>query len=129
MAENKSLFKFKSAKITYSEMQNMRKMLVVKDSYTTRDIFAKKKDIHDSLLIYSMWEGYLPEVKPFWDKQGIPIIEVHSSGHAYIEELKKFAKAINPKCIVPNHTFYPEKYSEYFGSNVKLFKDKESVEL
>jgi len=129
MAEDKSLFKFKSAKITYSEIQELRNRLVIKDSYTTRNIFAKKKDMSNSVLIYSMWEGYLPDVKPFWDKHNIPIIKVHSSGHAYIEELKQFVKAIKPKYIIPNHTFYPEKYREYFDGNIKLIKDKETVEL
>jgi ribonuclease J len=76
-----------------------------------------------------MWEGYLPDVKPFWDKYGVPIIEVHSSGHAYIEELQQFVGAITPKYIIPNHTFYPEKYCEYFGDNIKFIKDKEAVEL
>jgi len=129
MAEDKSLFKFKSAKITYSEIQELRNSLVIKDSYTTRNIFAKKKDLANSVLIYSMWEGYLPDVKPFWDKHNIPIIKVHSSGHAYIEELQQFVKAIKPKYIIPNHTFYPEKYNEYFDGNIKLIKDKETTEL
>jgi ribonuclease J len=129
MAENKSLFKFKSAKITYDEMQEKRHKLVIKDSYTTRRIFAVKKNLGDSVLVYSMWEGYLPEVKPFWDKYNVPIIIVHSSGHAYVEELQEFVKAIKPKWIIPNHTFYPEKYPDYFGSSILLLRDKETVEL
>jgi ribonuclease J len=129
MAADKSLYKFKAAKITYSEMQELRNSLVIKDSYTTRNIFAAKKDISNSVLIYSMWEGYLQEVKPFWDKYNIPIIQVHSSGHSYVEELQQFVKTIKPKYIIPNHTFYPEKYNEYFDNNIKLAKDKEPVEL
>lgn len=129
MAERKSLYKFKSGKITYQEMQNMRNSLVIKDSYATRNVFAKKNGIADSVLIYSMWEGYLTDVKEFWNKHNIPIIQVHSSGHAYVEELQLFVSAIRPKYIIPNHTFYPEKYFDYFGSNIKIIKDKEPVEL
>lgn len=129
MAEDNSLFKFKAAKVAYSEMQELRNRFVIKDSYTTRNIFAKKKDMINSVLIYSMWEGYLSELRPFWDKHNIPIIEVHSSGHAYVEELQQFVKAIKPKHIIPNHTFYPEKYNEYFDGNIKFIKDKETVEL
>ena len=122
MAEDNSLFKFKAAKITYSEMQKIRSSLVIKDSYTTRKIFAKKKDLTNSVLIYSMWEGYLPELKPFWDKYNISIIEVHSSGHAYIEELQQFVKAIKPRYIIPNHTFYPEKYYESAIQTLNVLK-------
>lgn len=129
MAEDKSLFKFKSAKITYQEMQSIRNQLLVKDSYTTRWIFGKKKDMVNSTLIYSMWDGYLAEVRPFWDKHNVPIVRIHSSGHAYIEELQKFEKAINPKYIIPNHTFYPEKYFEHFRSKIKMVNDKETVEI
>lgn len=129
MANDKSLFKFKSAKITYREMQDIRNQLLVMDSYSTRRIFAKKKDIVNSTLIYSLWDGYLPDVKPFWDKHSVPIMKIHSGGHAYIEELQKFVKAINPKYIIPNHTFYPEKYFELFGSKTKIINDKETVDI
>lgn len=129
MAEDKSLFKFKSAKITYQEMQGIRNQLTVKDSYTTRWIFAKKNDMVNSTLIYSMWDGYLPELKSFWDKHNVPIVKIHSSGHAYIEELKNFVKALNPRYIIPNHTFYPEKYLELFRNKTKTVNDKETVEL
>jgi len=71
----------------------------------------------------------LAEVKPFWDKHNVPIVRIHSSGHAYIEELQKFVKAINPKYIIPNHTFYPEKYFEHFRSKIKIVNDKETVEI
>jgi len=74
--------------------------------------------------------GYLPEVKPFWDKHGIPILKVHSSGHAYSEELQDFVEAIKPKHIIPNHTFHPELYKELFGDiNVLEIKDGQTIEL
>lgn len=125
MVVNKSLFKFKSAKITYEQMQANRERLLIKDSYLTRTIFAKKKGLSNSKLIYSMWDGYLKEAKSFWDKNNVPIIEIHASGHAYIKDLQKFVKALNPQYIVPNHTFYPEKFKQYFGSNVRIVKDGE----
>jgi ribonuclease J len=129
MGEDKSLFKFKPAKITYSEMQGLRNSLVIKDSFTTRRIFANKKDMTDSVVVFSMWDGYLPEVKPFWDTHNIPIFEVHSSGHAFVEELQEFVRAVKPAYIIPNHTFHPERYTELFDCPVKLTKDKETIEL
>lgn len=129
MSEDRSLFKFKTAKITYQDIQNMNNQLVVKDSYTTRQIFAKKMDMANSTLLYSMWDGYLSDVEPFWDEHNVPIVKVHTSGHAYINELQEFVKAMNPKYIIPNHTFYPEKYLELFGSRTKMVRDRQTVEL
>ena len=129
MAKDKSLFKFKSAKITYPEIQELKDKIVIKDNYLTRTVFAKKKDITDSKLIYSMWDGYLPEVEPFWAEYKIPIIQIHTSGHAYIDELQKFVKAIKPKCIIPVHTFYPKEYGKIFEENVMQVEDRETIDL
>jgi len=129
MSEDRSLFKFKSAKITYQEMQSIKGQLVIKDSYSSRQIFSKKKYIANSTLIYSMWEGYLPDVESFWDEHNVPIVKVHTSGHAYIDELQEFVKAMNPKYVIPIHTFYPEKYLELFGNRTKIIGDKERIEI
>jgi len=129
MAEDKILYKFKPAKITYQQMQNIRGKLVIKDSYTTRNIFARRKGMTSSTLVYSMWDGYLPRVEPFWKKYNVPIVKVHTSGHAYIADLQKFVKALNPKHVIPVHTFHPEKYLELFGSKAMIVRDKHTVEI
>jgi ribonuclease J len=129
MAKGKTLYRFKSAKITFEEIQNRRNKLVIKDTYLTRTIFGNNKALTDTALVYSMWEGYLDDVKSFWEKHQVPIIKVHSSGHAYIEELKSFVEAVKPKHIIPNHTFYPEKYRELLGDNVMMVKDKQPLFL
>ena len=76
-----------------------------------------------------MWEGYLPDVESFWDEHNVPIVKVHTSGHAYIDELQEFVKAMNPKYVIPIHTFYPEKYLELFGNRTKIIGDKERIEI
>lgn len=129
MAEGKILYGFKSAKISYEDIQSRRNKLVIKDTYMTRTIFGNKKALTDTELIYSMWEGYLDDMKPFWEKHEVPIIKVHSSGHAYVAELKSFVQAIKPKYIIPNHTFYPEQYSDLLGKNVVLVKDRQPMVL
>ncbi len=129
MAEGKILYRFKSAKISYEDIQSIRNQLVIKDTYMTRTIFGKKKGLNNATLIYSMWEGYLKDMKPFWEKYEVPISRVHSSGHAYIEELKSFVEAVMPKHLIPNHTFFPEKYRDILGDNVILVRDKHSIIL
>ncbi len=129
MAEDKTLFKFKSAKISFEQIQSKRDQIIIKDSYSTRMYFTKKNGLTGATLIYSMWDGYLPEAEPFWDKYKVPIVKLHTSGHACIEDLQKFVKAINPTYIIPNHTFFPEKYLELFGAKTRIIKDKETVEI
>ena len=80
-------------------------------------------------MIYSMWEGYFSDVKPFWEDSKVPVLHVHCSGHAYIDDLKRFVGAIRPGFVIPIHTFFPEKYPELFGDNVKIVKDREMVEI
>lgn len=129
MAEDKSLFQFKSAKITYDQMQENRNRLVIKDSFLTRQIFSKKGHLEETTLIYSMWERYFADVKEFWEKNDVPVLHVHCSGHAYIDDLKIFVRAMEPEFVIPIHTFFPEKYPELFGDNVRIVKDGEVVEI
>jgi len=129
MAKDKSLFRFRSAKITYPQMQDVRNRLVIKDSRATRRIFSEKGYLRNTILIYSMWEGYLPDVKGFWDENHVPIKHVHCSGHAYIADLQRFVEGLKPRNIIPIHTFCPEKYSECFGGNIMSVKDGDAVEI
>jgi len=129
MAGDKSLFRFRSAKITYDQMQDMRNRLVIKDSYKTRWIFSKKRHLEGTTLIYSMWEGYWPDVKGFWDENNVPALHVHCSGHAYIDDLKTFAGALKPRHIIPIHTFFPEEYTKHLGASVILVKDGDTIDI
>ena len=129
MAESNNLYKFKSAQISYEEIVRTENKLVIKDTFLTRNIFGRKKALTNVELIFSMWEGYLRDVKSFWDNHKVKIVKVHSSGHAYIEELKAFVRAVKPKYIIPNHTFFPEKYRDILGGDLMLVRDKQSIIL
>ena len=75
------------------------------------------QDLKGGNFIYSMWEGYLQKkrtqgfIKYFEDKN-FRVHHIHTSGHADVETLKQFVNAINPKNIVPIHTFHAEWESE-----------------
>jgi len=82
-------------------------------------------------LIWSMWHGYLEDdrwVKPFCDEHGLELKEIHSSGHATVEDLERLVQAIQPKRLVPIHTFYPEDYDQ-FGVEVRRLQDGEALTL
>jgi ribonuclease J len=78
-------------------------------------------------LIYSLWPGYLKRDKegPFLEwlkKHSIPLNYCHTSGHASVTDLQKFARAIAPKMLVPIHSFETKRFKEFFA-NVKEKED------
>jgi ribonuclease J len=89
-------------------------------------IIKNISDPEGAKIIYSMWEGYLTDkFKNFCSDKKIEIEQVHTSGHAVLNDLRCFAKVLSPKCLVPIHTFEAARYSEFF-ENVKIVNDGES---
>lgn len=102
-----------------------------------RPMAIRDKGVEQSLagaaLSYSLWEGYLKEdssqrVKTWLEKNDIPMQVIHTSGHASVASLERFAGALKPKRLVPIHTFEPEKFSDQF-SNVHCQQDGEWWEV
>jgi ribonuclease J len=68
-----------------------------------------------------MWEGYRErgdyrKVDLWLEKNGVPLNVVHTSGHAGISDLQKLASCLNPRKVIPIHSFTPERYGEFFSS-------------
>lgn len=91
----------------------------------------------DSLLIYSMWSGYLDKSHPAYDEyksnfvnnavnRGCRMIHLHTSGHAGVEEIKQVCEITNAKTVIPIHTEMPERFTELgICGNVKILHDGE----
>ena len=89
--------------------------------------------VENAVLIYSLWSGYLKDErnKPLleWlDNNNIPLVHCHTSGHAPLADLKRFAKALAPKILVPIHSFVPDSYTDFF-ENVSVKQDGQWWEL
>jgi ribonuclease J len=70
-------------------------------------------------LIHSQWDGYLKEdrfrkIDAWRQAHSMPFHQVHTSGHASPDDLKRLVAALNPKMLVPIHTDAPERYSELY---------------
>lgn len=79
----------------------------------------------ESRVIYSYWQGYLQ--KPDWVELRVQLATVggdfvtaHASGHIYAPDLIQFVKRLNPKKVVPIHTFEPERFSKHFPNALHL---------
>lgn len=91
-------------------------------------------DLKGGTWIYSMWHGYfdqsesLRNLKSYLEEKDVRIEELHTSGHATISELTDLANALNPKMIIPIHTFHPDKFKDHF-SNVRLLDNGEELDI
>jgi len=122
--DKKLLYKYRKSKIVWTEMEAAPKEMVIlsKDSYYFRIVLRKLNPPPDAKAIYSMWHGYLERsnLRKSLGAHNIELIEIHTSGHAYVQDLKKLVIALNPRCLVPIHTFYPEQYVDFHNNVVKL---------
>jgi ribonuclease J len=89
--------------------------------------------LDDAVAVWSMWRGYLdrPEQRrllQFFESHGIPLVIHHTSGHAWLADLQRFARALAPRRAVPIHTQAPERFTEFF-ENVDLRRDGEWFEV
>lgn len=92
----------------------------------------------NSLLVYSMWRGYLDKSHPAYDEFkssfmqkavecGCHIEYLHTSGHASIEQLKQVCDITGAKIIIPIHSENPEAFTRLgIGGEVHLLQDGES---
>lgn len=123
--DKKLLYKYKKAKIEWDEiLTNPQNMVILSrdNFYFRRVVLRKLETTSGSKAIYSMWHGYIEktDLPKVIVSHNIELVEIHTSGHAYVKDLKELAFAINPGCLVPIHTFYPEEYRNIHGDIVQL---------
>lgn len=87
----------------------------------------KRMGLRDGTLIYSQWQAYRNKpyqikLEAYLKSVGFSDCYLHTSGHAFEEDIKKVIKGLSPKEIVPIHTFCPEAFLQ-FRHNVALRQD------
>ena len=75
-------------------------------------------------LTYSLWEGYLEQdssrrVMKWLDDHDIRWQILHTSGHASVTDLKRFAAALAPRALVPVHSFETSRFGDFFDNVVQ----------
>lgn len=125
------LYKYNKAKIKIKEIDKNKKnvVMLMRDNSIFGACLRNLTDLEGALAIYSMWDGYVTD--KFMDvlaKHGIRYEYVHTSGHAVVNDLQRLANAINPKYVIPIHTFYPQDYPSLFR-NVHLVEDDEEISI
>jgi ribonuclease J len=127
------LYQVREAKIEVEEIgQRGREVVMLAKSNQLLSALAKHLPRTDTLeLIWSMWPGYLTGdnvVTRFCDEHKLQLRRVHTSGHAPTEDLQRLARALQPKQLIPIHTFERERYAELFD-NVHMTEDGQEIHL
>ncbi len=83
-------------------------------------------------LFYSLWPGYLErggfDLRAWCAERGIGFEIHHTSGHASVSDLKRLVQALQPKRLVPIHSFAPERFGNFFP-NVQTANDGEWLDI
>ena len=110
-----------------------RIVMLVRPSYKNeKKLFS---GIKNGNIVYSLWSGYLkkPYTSSFIDllenKYGYTMHHIHTGGHADVQTLQELVEAVNPKQLVPMHTFSPEVFKDFFNAEVRLTKDGEIIKV
>ena len=125
------LYTYNKRKIELTEIsrEKNRILMLARDNSVFPLILKGIKDIAGGLIAYSMWDGYLTkEFRAFCKDKGLSLEYIHTSGHAKVNDLKDFSSAINPRMLIPIHTFEPNSYINIF-KDVKLINDVEMLDL
>jgi len=125
------LYIYNKKKIKTFEINHSKNkfLIMARDNSIFPGIIKGIDNIDGTKIIYSMWDGYLTEkFKEYCLKKRLIIENIHTSGHATIEDLKAFANALNPTVLIPIHTFQPSKYRDFF-QNVRTLDDGETLKL
>ena len=125
------LYTYNKRKIEMPEISRdkNRILMLARDNSVFPLLLNKIKDVAGAKIAYSMWDGYLSEEFRAFCKSKVLIMEyIHTSGHAQKEDLKSFASDINPKTLIPIHTFEAKEYPVLF-KNVLILKDGEEFSL
>lgn len=88
-----------------------------------------------------MWNGYLDKTHPAFDKyksdfinsallDGCKMVNLHTSGHASINEIKKVCGITKAKTVIPIHSEKPETLKELgIESNIVILQDNEILTI
>ncbi len=83
--------------------------------------------------LFSSWKGYLKNADWKQTRQTLlesdgQIIEVHTSGHMHAKDIVPFINEVNPRTVIPIHTFEPTQFREHLPNTI-LAVDGQAIQL
>ena len=106
----------------YDWMEEQGFVIFVRANDNFKKIMEMEKYKEDSIVIYSMWDGYLqnPRIADFLQER--EVVKLHTSGHAAQKTLKKVCETLKPRCgLIPIHSEAPGKMSELLSGEIIVY--------
>lgn len=106
-----------------------RYVMIFRPSMLESDFGGKLPEA--SRCLYSRWTGYLERAEwqvtrsKLQDVKG-DLIEVHTSGHIYADDIVALTRAVNAATVIPIHTAEPERFRQQMA-NTRLLNDRETL--
>ena len=123
------------SRVTKEELQKKPSdylMLSKMSKYNTMDLY--KNSTQPVNVIYSQWLGYLKcshgeypgaeAISAYQKDPEVNFVYAHTSGHAVLDDLKRFAQALAPRVLIPVHTENGLLFKEHFPRTT-ILKDSE----
>lgn len=128
------LYQFTNYKIVKEEISKHANNIVMTVRPSMLLDLKRIPNIDGGNMIYSMWDGYknkstTSELLDWLESKNFTVIDIHTSGHADTPTLKRMVEAIQPKYIVPIHTFKGDYYQDIFDYPIVRLKDGEIREV
>ena len=84
-----------------------------------------KAPLAGAQLLYSNWSGYLADpstlhVRQWIEAKQMAMHTIHTSGHASLPDLRRFAAALAPQALIPIHSFHTDRFGELFENVIRM---------
>lgn len=111
--------KLKAHRIYPEELAARRGELVMMFRASMARELDQPELLRQAAIVWSMWPGYLENdsgqrFETWRAERGIPLVIHHSSGHAYVPDLRRLVDAIAPRRVVPIHSFAGDQFEKFF---------------
>lgn len=98
---------------------NPGRFLVHMPSSTVNELLRSGALDATGAVVWSLWDGYLrdPSGKRLTETltaAGVPLISIHTSGHAGVPDLQRLVAVLKPDRVVPIHSEAPQEYARMF---------------
>ncbi len=126
----KLLYKYNTRRIKWEQIKSHQQDMVIlarDNPYLRNPMLRKLEPTAGATAIYSMWHGYLDrrDLREVLEAHHIELVEIHTSGHAYVETIKQLAVALEPRQLIPVHTFNPGEFASLFSNVVQMTDGEE----
>ena len=124
----KELSTYGQAKIGKQSVAKKKFVMCIRPSMRCYlDKLSELVPFEDSLLIYSMWDGYkkkedMADFLTYMHGKGVKIVSLHTSGHADSDTIDAIIQAVQPKAIIPVHTENAAWFQRYH--DIQVVKDQ-----